>query len=336
MRIFEFLSENSYLMLPSSKNPKVILLVDNPSLAEQSFKLYNPFSIKARVLKKIVKFNLIYFNRCFKLLFAQKRERSKFVSFLEKELNQKVLVSLYSATNQNKVVLQLQTTKAEIIGYLKYPLNDFGAKYIQNEIVAINTLSKKGVTRPYILSKIYNKRVFLLLSKVDGDITKIDREILDDILVKFKREDSFYLSMHPRIKGIKERLIEQNLKQYIHLIDRVVLSSTKREYQLVYEHGDFTPWNIIKEEDRYTPFDFEYFVEDGLEYFDLLKYYYQIGKLLKLKKGIELIEYIYKEVEIDEFKILLSLFLLKEMALIKEEGNSFKFEENLLTLLKDT
>ena len=333
MKIFEFLSKNSYTMLPSTKNPRVVLLVDNASLAQQSFKLYNPFSLKAKIFKKVIQFKAVYLNQFFKLFFAQKKDKSQFVSFLEKELQQKILVSLYSATNKNKVVLQLQTESAKIIGYLKYPMNNLGVKYIKNEIKAINILSKKELVSSYLLSREYKKKPFLLLPEVEGEITKIDQNILTSILLRFEREMEYSLSTHPRIENLKKILIEQNLNSYIPLVEKLVFYSTKK-YKLVYEHGDFAPWNIIKQKDTYTPFDFEYFIEDGLEHFDLLKYYYQVAKLLKMKEGVSLIEYISKKIEIYEFETLLSLFLLKEMAQIKEEGGSFEFEEKILGLLE--
>ena len=89
-------------------------------------------------------------------------------------------------------------------------------------------------------------------------------------------------------------------------------SKSKKEYRLVYEHGDFAPWNIVKVKDDYVPFDFEYFVEDGLEYFDLIKYYYQIGNLLEKKTNDELKKYIYSKIKFDEIEIIYELYLIKE------------------------
>ena len=52
MNATDFLSSNSYIYLPTSKNPKVALVVDNSALAQNAFKLYNPFSQKAKLFKK--------------------------------------------------------------------------------------------------------------------------------------------------------------------------------------------------------------------------------------------------------------------------------------------
>ena len=47
MKDIEFFSLNSYIYLPTKQNPKVALVVDNSDLANNAFKLYNPFSFKA-------------------------------------------------------------------------------------------------------------------------------------------------------------------------------------------------------------------------------------------------------------------------------------------------
>ena len=106
------------------------------------------------------------------------------------------------------------------------------------------------------------------------------------------------------------------------------------QYALVYEHGDFTPWNIVNVDKNYIPFDFEHFVEDGLEYFDLIKYYYQIGRLLEDMKAKELTAYIFKQINVKEIRELLQLFLIKEIVRNKEESETCSFEENMLILMK--
>ena len=88
-------------------------------------------------------------------------------------------------------------------------------------------------------------------------------------------------------------------------------------------------------DDEYIPFDFEHFVEDGLEYFDLIKYYYHIGKLLEGKKDKELVVYITKQINIKEVKDLLQLFLIKEIIRNKEENESYAFEENILEKMEE-
>ena len=63
MKDISFFSEDIYLCVPSSKNPKVVLAVGKSLLAKQSFKLYNPFSKKAKFFKTFAKFFCVHFHK---------------------------------------------------------------------------------------------------------------------------------------------------------------------------------------------------------------------------------------------------------------------------------
>ena len=122
------------------------------------------------------------------------------------------------------------------------------------------------------------------------------------------------------------------MSAYLPIIERLCKSSVT-EYAVVYEHGDFTPWNIVKVNDDYIPFDFEHFVEDGLEYFDLIKYYYQIGKLIESLNANELVAYVSAKVNTIEVEQLLKLFLIKEIIRNTEENEECNFEIKMLKMM---
>ena len=52
MKDFNFFSDNKYIVLPTKTKPKVFLSIDN-NCKKNSFKLYQPFSFKAKLLKSI-------------------------------------------------------------------------------------------------------------------------------------------------------------------------------------------------------------------------------------------------------------------------------------------
>ena len=334
MRDIDFFSSNSYIYLPIKQNPKVALVVDDVKFSLNAFKLYNPFSSKAQKFKSVVKFAFSTLNFIFKPLVSSKKKKSKFVSYLESELGEELIVSLYFATLKDKIVLQLQSKDAKILGYLKYPLNDVGLKHIENEIKAFEILSSKGIVDKPVLTKKYEGTPFLLLKELDGVIDKVKESSLEVILAKFKRENSFTLACHPRVLELKSALERNDMSEYLVTVESICSKSTL-EYKLVYEHGDFTPWNIVKVGEEYIPFDFEYFVEDGLEHFDHIKYYYQIGKLLESKKGEALVAFIEKKVAIPEIEKLLMLFLIKEVLRGIEENEDCAFEKEMIKTLEN-
>jgi len=334
MSTSEFFSSNTYMFLPTQRNPKVALTVDNSELSKNAFKLYNPFSEKAKLLKKGTQIAFVNFNAISKkILKIQKKEKSNFVAYLEEKLDTLLVTSLYFATIADKVVMQLQTPDAKMVGYVKYPLNDIGLNHLETEKSGIEILSEKKIVSKYLLCDEFEGKPFLLLYALEGDIGQVERSSIDEIIAKFKREESFTLVKHPRTIDIKNSLESNKLAKYLPMVEKVCQSSTQK-YALVYEHGDFTPWNIVKVNDVYIPFDFEHFVEDGLEYFDLIKYYYQVGKLLEKKKQQELVKYVSEQIEVAEIKELLTLFLLKEIVRNVEENELYDFEVEMLETLE--
>jgi len=332
MNDIDFFSSNSYLFLPTKNRPRVALSVNSKKITKNAFKLYNPFSRKAKIFKQLMLWFAIYFRYIIRFSYV-KKEKSQFIIYLEDKLKQPLNVSIYFATIQDKVVLQLQSTDASILGYLKFPLNDLGEKHIENEIEAIKILSKNKIVEPFILSDKYQKKSFFLIKELKGEIKSVDRKNIDIILKQFYKDKKYPLLLHPRIKKLQYLLTENSMTYYLSKLNDISKDSIIN-YKSVYEHGDFAPWNIIKVNDRYIPFDFEYFEEDGLEYFDLIKYYYQIGRLLKSKQDKELIDFIFNNIKIQESKELFELFLIKEIVINKIEDKSFEFEEKIIKILE--
>ena len=243
-----------------------------------------------------------------------------------------MISSIYYSTNKDKVVIQLQNHNAEVIGYLKYPISEEGVSHIFNEKRAIEILSRQNIVKNYIISDVYNEVPFILLKSVKGNVGNLNKIDLDNLLLKFKKQGSFNLVSHPRIKDLKQKSLNFNFLNFPIMIENICKES-KKEYALVFEHGDLAPWNVFMKKSSCTPFDFEYFVKDGLEFLDLIKYYYSIGKLIKQKKGKNLISFVSRMGKIEEFEIIFKLFLIKEIMRNYSDNVPFKFEVELLELM---
>lgn len=333
MEAINFSSEGTYVVLPTKANPKVLLSINNSKLAKRAFKLYNPFSFKAKFLKTVVQFLCLYCNPLAKhVLPIIKVSKSDFISFLESELKVSSLTSsIYKGTINDKLVLQLQTDNG-IIGYVKYPLNKLGLKHLLNEKKAIEILSHKKLAEPFLLSQAYNNTPFLILKAIEGEIKEDNNIDINLILNTYKKPQSFLLKEHPRIKQLCDTLITFNLQSYFNALEHICRSSQELYYE-VFEHGDFAPWNIIESENESIPFDFEYFEENGLEFLDAIKYHFQIEHLLNGKTGKELINSVSAKVILKEFEIVFKVFLIKEIINKKETKQSFELEASLFKTL---
>lgn len=336
MKETDLFSSNSYIYLPSRKNPKVVLAVDSGLLSKNSFQLYNPFSSKAILFKKTSAFLFYKVNLIIKLFWkVEKQSKSSFIQFLEKKMNLTLVSSIYFATAKDKVVLQLQTTDAIIVGYLKYPISEIGIDHIETEHEAIKKLSSLGIIQDALIYDFYDDKPFLLLTNLEGEARLFDKHQIEKLLLSFDKGEKYLLAVHPRIISLKEKLIKLGLVEYIGLLDRIC-QRNNHKYALVFEHGDFAPWNIVEVDGVLIPYDFEYFVEDGLENFDLIKYFFQVGRLIEKKEASELITYIFNNIGLYEKELLLIVYLVKELIRNKEEGIDSSFESLMLDELENS
>lgn len=327
-----FFSDDKYLYLPSAKNPRVILAITNKHIAKQSFKLYNPFSLKGKILKQLAVFLAVNFNGLASLIFnVKKQSKSEFILYLENQLQTKLIVSIYKATAKDKVVLQLQTSD-EVLGYLKFPLNQDGVRNINIEKHAIELLSKKGIVPLFIKSDTYHNQPFLIIPELKGEIKNQTNKAIEDLAHQLKKESKQPLKTHKRIMQLYADVTTMQLHKYKPIIDDIVSCENNLFYE-AFEHGDFAPWNIIETKKGLVPFDFDFFVEDGIEYFDVIKYYFQVGRLLKKKNNQALLDYISDNIDIENIESLFSLFLIKEIIRLKKVNETYQFQDNLLNFI---
>lgn len=330
MQPIDFLAHSTYLHLPTKQNCKVILDVADYRVASNSFKLYNPFSKKARLLKWVAKQCFVTFNPIFKGLATKQSVDSRFINYLNSALEEDFKVSVYNATAGDKLVLQLQTQDG-IYGYVKFPLNALGIRRILNEQKAIETLSEKALVPTLIAALSFNKVPFIITREVQGVIDTIGISETYAVLHRFKKTKQYHLEAHPRVEQLL-RQAEQSKMTSLSKRLELCISASESLYYEVFEHGDFTPWNLVKTKDGLMPFDFEYFEENGLEYLDAIKFVYQQAKLLDGLTGVALKDHILTQIDILESELLLELFLIKEILRQEMDGENFEFELQMLDL----
>jgi len=231
----DLFSGNKYIALPTKKNPKVMLAIGGQAENEESFQLYNPLSVKAQILKKIA-YHAPIFNTFVK-------GKSEFISFLENKLGQEITSSVYYSTCKSKVVLQLQS-KGLVTGYLKLGTTERGNEFVQKEFSALSFL--EGSFKPKVIdSGFFKEHFFVLIEPIKGVLKKPSQKDLNILLSKLKHfpVKEFKLSNHPRILSILNRLADCDMRNYIVLLEKIIVSDNSK-YLLVYEHGDFAQWNI--------------------------------------------------------------------------------------------
>jgi len=333
MNIKDFLSDHPYVILPTKTNPKVYLPIADARTVKRAFELYNPFSQKAKLLKRVAHIFCRWMKPIARVLLPTVTGgKSKLIISIEKQLSKSITSSAYLATAKDKVVLQLQDNNG-IIGYLKYPISDLGKERLLNEKTAIELLSEKKLISSLVSTGEFENTPFIILKPIEGEIGSVSKEEYTAVLNSFKREESYLLKSHPRVIAIRKQLVHLNFSDLNDALEQT-LSLSKKEYSVVYEHGDFAPWNLIKTADDIVPFDFEYFDENGLEHLDELKFHFQELTLLHQKKGKSLISSIASKVDFEEFDCIFQLFLLKEIINKTKSGEIIETELSLLKQLR--
>lgn len=306
-----------------------MLAVDNSKIASNSIKLYNPFSIKA----KLFKFAVYTFRFFLKYLpYVVKGNKSDFINIIEGTLGTEIISSIYYSTDRDKIVAQLQSKlTGEILCYLKVAITDVGNLKILNEIKAVNTLNNSGliIDDYFQFSGSYNGFNYVAFRELPGEVLKSARCDIEPCLEGLIRDVQFPLISHPRIKSLQRQLTRLKQTRLLECLNEH-LGKSQGEYSLTYEHGDFAPWNIVIINGRVCLFDFEYFVNDGLQYMDLFKYHFQVERLVKNKKPSEVIDSLRSLIHASEFEILLVIFLIKEIVQEMEFGNDCQVLEEYL------
>lgn len=328
MADFLYHSDTTYLFLPSRSNPKVALAIGSKKLIAHSFRLYNPFSRKAQLLKS---FAFAFCNTFSAFPGAcRKSGKSEFIVHLEKVTGKTLISSIYFSTDKDKHVIQLQTPEGQMLGYVKISSSDKGKERILNELEAVRILSGKGIsTIELIDSGSFEDKVYIFFKEIEGIPAYLQTAELEEILNKFKKEEQYTLAEHPRVKTLLKQITDFHMDDLAKAFEKACLACPGKFYT-AYEHGDFAPWNIMKNKNGKTElFDLEYFYSDGMEFLDLIKYHYQIGALLKRKSGKDLAGYIFSNVKHPYAKQLFLTFLLKEISLLISEKKDYAREEKL-------
>ncbi len=328
MKVNNFLSKGRYIILPTKQNPKVYLNISDNNIKYNSFKLYNPFSIKARLLKSLAQ-NLNFFTN--RLNNYNSERKGKFIEYLENIFSRSIDSSIYISTDKNKIILQLQNDD-KIIGYCKVGINELGIKRLKNEKHAIDLLKDNPHFKlPKIIeSGKLNFFYYLIFEPIEIKNVYLEKSELQKILKSLYKSLSYPLNKHPRIINLYNFFQDKSYYKFIEVIDNYILN--KNIYlKEVYEHGDFAPWNVSKYNNIIYIFDFELFNEKGVEKLDFIKYYFQIFYLIKKKSGKDLLKKLVN-LKINNIEELMIIFLLSEIKNKIEEKLDFNFYKNLLDL----
>ena len=300
MNVENRLSSGSYVLLPTRKYPKVFL---NRSSFGNAMKLYNPFSLKGKVLKAIATF-FPWFN----LMYV---EGSDFSNFVDNLLGFNATLSLYLATDSKKLVYQI-CKEDSIYGVLKISTSSDFNELVDTEIGALKFLGKEtDVSVPHLmLEGDFQGCRFFISEYIEGCIGHVSDEEAFAIAKQLALGISVPLIETAIYKSVSDVLSENDSAR--ELLERLPKDSI---VNIALVHGDFTPWNIINAKE-FVLFDLERFDFAGLEQFDLITFFFQSGRFLYHLDGIELVDFVVDKIgkafRFEVFVLFLFQYLILE------------------------
>ena len=212
---------------------------------------------------------------------------------------------------------------------MKVGITPLGNKKIDNEFSALLDIDSDIFLSPIAYGE-YKGSKYLITSPLSGYHMCVPPIEINRLITKFqtKNNNKIILKSHPRViqilNGVKNRISDEDYLRFISSLDLELLS------EVVPEHGDFTPWNIFSNKNKFSLIDLEYYCKQGLPHLDLIKYYFQVGRLLLKYEGLDLISFINKESQLEYPHTYISLFLLKEIMILSEEGICYNYILDLL------
>ncbi|GAA6744352.1 hypothetical protein Thermus71206_21960 [Thermus antranikianii] len=173
-----------------------------------------------------------------------------------------------------KTIVELCTQEGRVSAYLKYGETDAARRRISCEYAVLQALPRDLAPEPLHLGPV-GEGIGLLLSAVRGKPVAARASLPEDV---FRYAASLPISgycaaeAHPWIG----RLLAHGggkLGKWLRTLE-------SREWAVLPQHGDFAPWNLLRDHHHVRAIDWEYGVLEGFPGADLAYYLLQVGALI--------------------------------------------------------
>ncbi|RKX69975.1 hypothetical protein DRP53_06545 [candidate division WOR-3 bacterium] len=187
-----------------------------------------------------------------------------------------VVLIVGKQTPIQKVKIILLDDRGDVVGFLKYAERIIAKMRLTHEYKILSILPRDIAPRPIKLDTLYNG-IGLLTSVISGQKIKAVLPPAPDVIKFMNRlviEKNKSLDNHPWI----QRLKTEKKFSYNEWLEPLC----KLKWDVVIEHGDFVPWNLLETKDgSIKAVDWEFASLEGFPYIDIVYYILQIAALIK-------------------------------------------------------
>ena len=207
---------------------------------------------------------------------SQHPAQSEFISFYKSQ-GQLIPAALLVGTEgpTQKFTLQLDDQEGKPQAFLKYACKEAAVRRVEKEYNILSEI-ESGLGPEPIVKMDLNSRKVILLSAIPGTHLFPELPPSEDLIrwvMGWKSDKEFSIHEHPWFSVISNAGSQH--------IGRWKEALSDRDWPVVPVHGDFTPWNIIKNNGHHSILDWEYATLHGFPYIDLTFYILQVGALIK-------------------------------------------------------
>lgn len=303
----------TYFALPSRQNCRWLLPTD-PILARKAWHLYNPLNLTGKIYKLIMhSVPPAILGRFFRpiereLPYSEEANQlKKCITKLFGKSDFSLAISTGTPGPFNKLTAVVITSKGEILAFVKVGESPQAIDRIRNEAKVLKYLEATGcegeseVRFPRCLHHGPLGSAYCLIQSpaphdaVPGESYWKKRHTIAlsslmriNITYKPALASQFWLDIERGVIRSPVPFRTQMLHAH-HYLEQYICGTL---ITCCLSHGDFTPWNMLWQNDRMFLFDWESAVFDAPAGIDLVHFLFQTGLILKKYRGSELVSYI--------------------------------------------
>jgi len=300
-----------YIALPTIKNPRWFVPIQNKSVVISSLALYQPSLLRAKFLKQLAILTArIGFSSLFlrdKIYFRKNDEAVREI-FKQEDLYYAVFTG--TAGSHRKVTVQVMDKNGKILGYIKVSDNGEIGKLLENEAEILGALLRLEIGNGLLPRVLYfedvkNTKILILdtfksrNSKFSSRLSTPHIEFLAELFqktsaVKEFKESDFFVRLRSRLKRLESYSPNVWKQRSIAALNYLHKNIGNELIPFCLCHRDFTPWNTFFHHGKLFVFDWEYAEEEYPPLVDVLHFIVQDGILVRHLKPEQLLKRISK------------------------------------------
>lgn len=260
--------------LPSWRQPKLFLSGNNFPERWARSSLYPAFRLSARLMRLTL--------RAWGTTGFSKKRTPEYSEWPLGTFTEKILPSITvgsvligTPSPAQKIVVKLLDSSGKTTAYLKYGNSATSQMRLQHEYQILSSLPS-GLGPSVLKFGVFADGVGLLLSQVPGNPVSIRAPMPNnvmDFLEKLNTGVTKTIDTHPFIQHLRE-FGDRSIERWIGTL-------SERKWALSIQHGDFTPWNILaNQQGIISAIDWEYATLNGFPHFDHAYFLLQVARLI--------------------------------------------------------